>query len=495
MLIMNKLYPLLLILLILGNFSYAQQPPKREMRAIWIASVGNIDWPSKKGLTAEQQKQEFLQRLDFVKNLGFNTVIVQVRPAADAFYKSSYEPWSRYLSGTQGQYPGYDPLAFMVTACHQRNMDIHAWFNPYRALVSSTYNPNPDNHPTKTRPHWIINYGGKSYFDPGNPEVKDYIIKVMMEAVRKYDIDAVHIDDYFYPYPYKGQEFPDYATWTKYGKGMERNEWRRANVDSFIKELNMAIKKEKPWVKFGVSPFGIWRNAKDDPEGSATNGSSCYDVLHSDVRKWVRMNWVDYIAPQLYWERGHSAADFDALLPWWNHNKYKRDLVIGLGLYKMAERKSAWRGTDELLAQIKLCRAYKVEGIAMYSLTSFDKIGTAIQDSLIKKEYFGTISIPPANPWITHTTPTAPQVSAFVKGTTVNISWNAVSNAEPIKYLVYRFKKGEQADLNKSENIIQLTQQKNYIDVIANPQDYYYIVTSLDRLWNESEASNKASVN
>lgn len=464
--------------------------PKREIRAVWIATLINIDWPSQKGMSTAAQKAEFIRKLDYIQAMGFNTIIVQVRPAADAFYASSYEPWSQYLTGTQGQapYPFYDPLAFMVEEAHKRNLEIHAWFNPYRALVKSSVNPNPSNHPTRLHPDWIIHYDGKSFFDPGNPAARAYILKVMLEVVEKYDIDAVHIDDYFYPYPSKGKVFNDQASYLLHGKGQSLEDWRRENVNTFIEQLNRKIKQVKPYVKFGVSPFGIWRNEHVDPSGSSTNGTSCYDDLYSDVRLWMRKSWVDYMAPQLYWERGHSVADFSSLLHWWVKNSYKRDLVIGLGVYKMVgAKKGAWTGSNEILSQIADARSHQVAGFALYSLSSFEKIGPELSNKLQEKQYFGNIAIPPTMPWIDSIAPIAPSIQTQPsKGK--QIQWTKQS--DQYRFLVYRFAKGEKINLHNSGKIVALTHLNTYQENEALSGTYTYVVTALDRLWNESEASN-----
>jgi uncharacterized lipoprotein YddW (UPF0748 family) len=466
--------------------------PKRELRAVWIATVGNIDWPTKQGLSAQQQQQEFVNHLNFLQRNGFNAVVVQVRPAADAFYASSYEPWSKYLSGKQGQppFPKYDPLEFMLRECHKRNMEFHAWFNPYRALVASNSNPNPASHVTRTHPDWVINYGGKSYFDPGNPEVREYILKVILEAVNRYDIDAVHIDDYFYPYPIAGKPFPDLPSYTKYNNGLSREDWRRSNVNMFISQLNANIKKEKSWVKFGVSPFGIWRNDNKDPEGSATRGTSCYDDLYSDIKLWIDNKWVDYVAPQLYWEHGHRVAAYDVLLPWWKKNAGSRQLFIGLGVYRMLNATRApWNNAQEILKQIRAARALNTNGFVFYSMSSFYKIGSELIDSL-QQNYFGTIAIPPAMPWLDNTPPAAP-VARSAKSTNGNLlQWDEANpSREPLKYLVYRFESEEKINLNSAENIIALTQASSYVDKDGG-KNYKYVVTALDRTWNESEKSN-----
>lgn len=487
---------ILFIVTLLFSFSLihaSDAAPKRELRAVWVATVGNIDWPSRPGLSAQQQQQEFISQLNFLQRNGFNAVIVQVRPAADAFYPSPYEPWSKYLSGKQGQppFPKYDPLEFMIGETHKRNMEFHAWFNPYRALVSSNSNPNPAGHATRTHPDWIINYAGKSYFDPGNPDVREYILKVILDVVRRYDIDAVHIDDYFYPYPVAGRAFPDQKSYTKYNNGLNREDWRRENVNVFISQLNTNIKKEKAWVKFGVSPFGIWRNNNVDPLGSATRGSSCYDDLYSDIRMWIQRKWVDYVAPQLYWEHGHRVAAYDVLLPWWKENSGQRQLYIGLGLYRMQQAKGApWNSPDEILKQIRAARALQTNGFVFYSASSFNKISPALSDSL-QQHYFGTIAIPPAMTWLDHTAPPPPLLRATSSREGIVLHWEDEEAKEPLRFLVYRFAQEEKIDLSNAGRIIALTGNTSFTDREGSKQ-YKYVVTALDRLWNESEKSNIA---
>ncbi|MEO6831233.1 MAG: family 10 glycosylhydrolase, partial [Chitinophagaceae bacterium] len=258
--------------------------PKREFRAAWIASVGNIDWPAKQTLSSAEQQASFIQLLDRMKRMGCNAVIMQIRPACDAFYASKYEPWSRYLTGKQGRAPEpyYDPLQFMIAEAHKRNMEFHAWFNPFRALVDSKKNPNPPEHVTHQHPDWLVSYGGKTYLNPGIPAAREYVTDVILDVVKRYDIDAVHLDDYFYPYRIANVAFGDGAAFAKYNPEhiADRDDWRRENVSIFIKNLNTQIKKEKKFVKLGISPFGVWRNSSKDPEGSVTRGGQTnYDDL------------------------------------------------------------------------------------------------------------------------------------------------------------------------------------------------------------------------
>ncbi|MBC7416963.1 MAG: family 10 glycosylhydrolase, partial [Pedobacter sp.] len=276
--------------------------PKREFRGVWVATVANIDWPSKPGLSTDQQKQELIGILDRHKAEGMNAIILQIRPAADAFYAKSREPWSYWLMGKQGlaPAPGYDPLEFAIKEAHARGMELHAWFNPYRASMSAN-TVFAKNHPTQIHPDWFFTYGGKKQFDPGIPEVRDYIIQVILDVVKQYNIDGVHFDDYFYPYPIAGQRIDDAATYSKYGGDFKDiNDWRRNNVDLLIKELDDSVHYYKKFVKFGISPFGIWRNSYEDPEGSESSGLSNYAELYADSRKWIKEGWVDYINPQIY---------------------------------------------------------------------------------------------------------------------------------------------------------------------------------------------------
>lgn len=478
-------------------FSNAQSSPKREFRAAWIATVSNIDWPSKQGLPSVQQKQELINRLDALRAIGCNAVILQIRPAADALYDSEIEPWSRFLSGKQGQqpFPAYDPLQFAVEEAHKRNMELHAWFNPFRALTDSKKNPNPPSHVTYKHPDWIISYGGKSYIDPGVPEAREYVTNVIMDVVKRYDIDGVHLDDYFYPYRIAGVEFGDAKSYSRFKESFSNKEdWRRNNVSTFVATLYNNIKSEKKYVKFGISPFGVWRNASKDPEGSATRGGqTCYDDLYSDVILWQRKGWVDYTLPQLYWEHGHRAAAFETLLPWWENHSYKRHMYFGLGVYRMAESKAAiWQGPKEILKQIEAIRE-KCEhpGVVFYSASSFNKISSALTDSLnrsVNKHF----AFPPTMPWLDNKSPDAPELKGEMKNGQMHLEWTVVGKKQDnITYSVYRFNKEEAIDLDKSEHIIAVQKDNKFLDKTASAKkNEVYVVTALDRLWNESKASN-----
>ncbi|HTO17255.1 MAG TPA: family 10 glycosylhydrolase [Edaphocola sp.] len=482
-----------LFLLLFLPYLLNAQAPKREFRGVWIATVGNIDWPSRSGLSATQQQIEFVNKLDFLASNGFNAVIVQIRPASDAFYPSSLEPWSRYLSGKQGEapLPFYDPLAFMVKETHKRNMEFHAWFNPFRALVNSRINPNPANHITKTHPQWMIHYGGKSYLDPGIPEARNYVNQVILDVVKRYDIDGVHIDDYFYPYKIAGQTFNDSKSYNLYNRGLSLDDWRRDNINKFISAMYLAVKKEKSYVKVGISPFGIWRNQSKDPLGSRTNGTACYDDLYADVKYWIEQKWLDYVAPQLYWEHGHRIAAYDVLVPWWKNICKDRALYIGMGVYRMVDAKTGpWLGKNEILNQITTARNFNADGQIAYSLISLQKVAGVLSPTLKLPPYYGNIAIPPTMPWLGKTAPAAPMANINRQTSKVILSWNTGTTiSSNVKYLVYKFNKNEIINLENSSKMYVLTQSNSFTDEAEDISNSKYVVTTLDRLWNESKPS------
>lgn len=485
------------VVVLLLAFVLSATAQKREFRAAWIATVSNIDWPSKPGLPAIEQQQQFIRRLEQMKSMGCNAVIVQIRPAADAFYASSIEPWSRYLTGQQGQppFPYYDPLKFMIEEAHKRQMEFHAWFNPFRALVDSRKNPNPANHITRTHPQWVVSYGGKSYLNPGLPEAREYVIGVIADVVKRYDIDAVHLDDYFYPYRIAGATFNDAAAYSTYNMGIaDKEDWRRNNVSLFIANLNNSIKSIKPYMKLGISPFGVWRNYSKDPEGSRTRGGQTdYDDLYADVRLWMEKGWIDYVLPQLYWEHYHRAAPFEVLMPWWRDHAYGRHVYYGLGLYRMLNAYSGvWSGTRELLSQISdIRREVPGSGYVLYSLSNLDKIFVPIKDSLAA--YGRYTAFPPTMKWLDSIPPAAPAMLRAIpspQGTLVQ--WqHANPQKELLRFAVYRFRKNEPADLESYRHIIGVTDKNEFLDEDANRGGpYIYCVTALDRLWNESRPGN-----
>ena len=367
---------LAVIFVMTASVSFAEQPPMlrqssdSEVKGAWIATVTNLNFPSKTGLSAEQQKTEIIAILDKAKSLGLNLIVFQVRPTGDAFYKSDYFPWSQYLTGTQGKDPGYDPLAFWIDESHKRGIDLHAWINPYRLSTSGggdTPNLNlfSADHPAHKHPDWVIAYADKKmYFDPGIPECRQYIVSAALEIVQKYDVDGIHMDDYFYPYPVAGAPFPDDKSFADYGKNEDRAAWRRNNVNLLVKELHDGIRKIKSDVQFGISPFGIWRNKATDPVGSETNGLQSYDALHADTKFWIENGDVDYVTPQLYWNVGFRVADYEKLLPWWSAVAAKNPnvrLYIGQAAHRVGgEAGTPWEGCEEIVRQINMNRSDSV---------------------------------------------------------------------------------------------------------------------------------------
>lgn len=390
----------LFVLIFLQSVVAAQ--PKQEFRAVWIATVDNIDWPSKKGIPVDSQKAEFIRILNLHKSNGMNAVIMQVRPATDAFYPSAYEPWSEWLSGVQGKPPSpyYDPLAFMITETHKRGMEFHAWCNPYRADFSIGKASIAPSHITRLHPTWFLDYGGKKYFDPGNKEAQAFVVEVIRDMTQRYDVDAIHFDDYFYPYRIAGKEFPDSVTYHQYKNGLTKDDWRRSNVDSVIVGLSRMIKQTKPWVKFGISPFGVWRNSDKDPRGSNTKaGQTNYDDLYADILLWLQKGWIDYVAPQLYWEFGHKAAPYEVLIDWWSKNTYGKHCYIGLGIYR-AGSSDAWKDSTLIPRQIELLRnTPNMQGMIFFSSKTFNKNPNGWNDSL-RLHYFKEPALVPEMEWM-----------------------------------------------------------------------------------------------
>lgn len=376
------------------NLNVSALSNDQEMRAAWISTVYNIDWPSTKNNQAKQ-KQEYIDLIDKLKASGINTVVVQVRPKGDAIYKSSINPWSEYLTGTQGKDPGYDPLPFLIDEAHKRGMEFHAWFNPYRVTTSTTdLNTLSANHPARLNPSWVIQHKNGDYqalaYNPGLPEVRKHIVDSVSEVVRNYNIDGVHFDDYFYR-----DGMNDDETYKKYGNGQDKGDWRRENVNTLLREVKSSIKSIKSNVDFGVSPSGIWRNKSSDPTGSDTRGQESYSDLFADSRAWIKQGLVDYIVPQVYWPIGFSAADYSKLVSWWS-NEVKGtnvNLYIGQGVYKQGESSN---GNQNVAAQIKdqinLNRQYgEIKGSMYFSAR--DIIRNAKLQSDMKELYFSNISI------------------------------------------------------------------------------------------------------
>ncbi len=390
----------------------------REFRGLWIAAVGNIDWPSRPGLSADSARAELRALLERARASGLNAVILQVRPAGDALYASELEPWSEYLTGEQGVAPSpwWDPLKFAVAEAHARGLELHAWFNPYRARHGTAKGPLSRRHIAVARPTLVRQYGAQQWMDPGEPAVRAHTIRVILDVVKRYDIDGVHIDDYFYPYKERDRrgrliDFPDSNTYLRYARGggtLDRDDWRRENVNTLVRELYASIHAEKPWVKFGVSPFGIWRPGF--PESVV--GFDAYTELYADARKWLQEGWLDYFSPQLYWPVGQVGQDYPVLLRWWHEqNAFGRHLWPGNYASKVGERsRTAWRSA-EIESQITATRAQTgASGNVHFSATAFlqdrDSLATRLSRSV-----YDALALVPASPWMTVPPQGAPQVA------------------------------------------------------------------------------------
>ncbi len=393
----NMKKPICLIVVLIGVLT-AYSQPRYEFRAAWIATVDNIDWPSKGNYNADTQKAEYIAQLDMHKRNGMNAVIVQIRPAADALYPSQYEPWSEWLTGKQGKPPSpyYDPLQFMIDEAHKRGMEFHAWCNPYRAVFNIKKSTIAANHITKTHPDWFVTYGDQRFFDPGNKEVQQYVVKVIRDIVSRYNIDAIHFDDYFYPYRIAKKEFPDDKSFRKYGNGMDREDWRRSNVDSVILMLSRAIKEENEFCQFGISPFGVWRNKDKDAEGSDTHaGQTNYDDLYADILLWLKNKWIDYVAPQLYWEFEQPNAPYGVLVDWWSKHTYGTNCYIGLGIFR-AGSTAIWKDKTLIPRQIQAMRNYpEIQGAIYFSSKTFVTNPLGWSDSLRMNYYKEPAFTPP----------------------------------------------------------------------------------------------------
>ena len=409
---------ILILLLVLRTSAQEVKNPMFELHGVWVASVNNIDWPSAKNLSVKQQKHEFTNLVEMHRKNGMNSLFVQIRPAADAFYQSSYEPWSEFLMGKQGVAPNpfYDPLEFMIEETHKRGMEFHAWLNPYRAVFNIKSSSITANHITNLKPEWFLVYGDKKYFNPALKEVRDYFNKIVIDIVSRYNVDGIHIDDYFYPYKIAGKEFPDYKFYKASQTTLSLADWRRSNCDSIIKQLWFTINSLPKRVKFGVSPFGVWRNIEKDPNGSFTKaGQTNYDDLYANILLWLKKGWVDYCVPQLYWERGHALCDYDTLLNWWAKNSFGRQVYVGHGLYK-AGTTPGYRDFNELPNEIiNLRKQQNIQGSVYFSSSNFIANINGWSDSL-RLNYYSTPAIIPPMAWIDSSKPNPPTITSYPEG-------------------------------------------------------------------------------
>lgn len=483
-------YLFLLLFVLASSFSSAQ---KREFRGAWIQAVNG----QFVGMTTQAIQQKLSRQLDILKSDGVNAIIFQVRPECDALYSSQLEPWSRYLTGQQGKapVPFWDPLQWMVEECHRRGMELHAWINPYRAKTKGTTSL-AVNHVAVQHPEWVFPYAGQFILNPALKENCDFICRVADDIVSRYDIDGFHIDDYFYPYPVAGEDIPDELYYKSSPRGFKSiGDWRRDNVNRFVKQLCETVHKRKPWVKFGVSPFGIYRNQRNDPQnGSATNGLQNYDDLYADVLLWVNNGWVDYCVPQLYWEIGNRAADYKTLIQWWDKFASNRPLFIGESVERTVRAADLQNpSSNQLPAKRQLHRqSHHVDGTVLwYAEVVANNLGN--YGEALRTNYWRYPALQPLMPFIDAKSPKKPRKVKPVWTSDGYIlfwttpkgkAWHDVAK----QYVVYRFGIGEKVDLDDASKIVSITYDTYYkLPYDDGKTKYTYVVTALDRMSNESK--------
>lgn len=469
---------------------------KREMRGAWIQCVNG----QFQGMGTQKMQQTLTYQLDELQKDGVNVIIFQVRPECDALYESKIEPWSRFLTGTQGVAPSpyWDPLQWMITECHKRGMELHAWINPYRAKTKTTREL-ASNHIAIRKPKSCFAYDDLYILNPGLPENRDYICEVAKDIVSRYDVDGIHMDDYFYPYPVQGERIPDDDLFRANSNGIRnQNDWRRYNVNLFIEQFYKTVHQTKPWVKVGISPFGIYRNKKNSPTGSDTNGLQNYDDLYADVLLWINNGWLDYCVPQIYWEIGNKAADYETLIKWWNQHAGARPLIIGEDVertVKHADLKNP--NIHQMSAKMALHRQLpNVQGTVLwYAKAAVDNVGN--YGTNLRHVYWKYPALQPAMPFIDGKAPQkVKKLKPMWMGEDYVLFWTAPKpkgwDDEAVKYVVYRFAKGESIDTEDPSKIFAITDQTFIKLPYQNGKEkWVYVVTALDRLQNESKIVKK----
>lgn len=468
--------------------------PERELRGAWMATVMNIDYPQSPTIDAASLQADFRSQLYRLKAIGINAVFVQVRPAGDAFYPSQLAPWSKWLTGRQGIAPasGFDPLAFMIQEAHARGMQFHAWVNPYRVSMDLDSFSLARNHVFYQHRDWVKIYGDKMYLDPGIPQVQDHLLTVIKEILQKYQVDGIHFDDYFYPYPILGTTFPDRETYARYaGAGQTREGWRRSNVNAFVSKVSGLIQAEKPWVQFGISPFGVWRNKAHDPKGSQTTAAATsYDDLFADALHWARQGWVDYLAPQLYWSIGYPPADYAHLLAWWTANTHPSvKLYIGQASYKVAKNPvAAWNDLEEIPRQIKLNRQNKrVHGSIFFNTNSLLASPVGLDQRL--GDIYNDQRLVPAKPRSALPEKIVPKLKKpkASKNQGTLLSWKInkkiTPDQQPYYYAIFKAKAGGTEELIHVTPFEQNGYRFQYLDKAAtsDQQPAIYKVIPIDR--------------
>jgi len=489
---MKKL--LLLFAFLLSLQLSAQQ--KREFRGAWIQCVNG----QFQGMSTQKMQETLLYQLNELQKTGVNAIIFQVRPECDALYQSNIEPWSRFLTGQQGKapYPYWDPLQWMIDQCHARGMELHAWINPYRAKTKGT-TALANTHVAIQHPERCFQYDGLIILNPGVPENRDYICAVARDIVSRYDVDGIHMDDYFYPYPAPGQVIPDDAQYRMYSNGInDRGDWRRYNVNLFIKQFYEAVHQVKPWVKVGISPFGIYRNKKSSEIGSLTNGLQNYDDLYADVLLWINNGWLDYCVPQIYWEIGNKAADYDTLIRWWNHYAGKRPLFIGEDIertVKHADRQNPSQH-QQSAKQLLHSQMNNVQGsVLWYAKAAVDNTGNYATN--LRQYYWRYPALQPQMSFIDKKAPGKPRkLKPLWMPDGYVLFWTAPKGKKwgdvAFKYVVYRFEDGEKVSTDNPAKIVAITTNTFLkLPYVDGRHKYTYVVTALDRLQNESKLAKK----
>ena len=490
---MKNKYLLMALALMLAMTTWAQ---KREMRGAWIQCVNG----QFQNLGTKKMQQTLTYQLDELKKDGVNVIIFQVRPECDALYESKIEPWSRFLTGTQGKAPNpyWDPLQWMIDECHKRGMELHAWINPFRAKTKTTHQL-ANNHIAVRKPYSCFAYDDLFILNPGMQENRDYICMVAKDIVARYDVDGIHMDDYFYPYPVKGLSIPDDELFHDHSNGIkDQNDWRRYNVNLFIEQFYQAIHEVKPWVKVGISPFGIYRNKKSSPVGSNTNGTQNYDDLYADILLWVNNGWLDYCVPQLYWEIGNKAADYATLIKWWNQHAANRPLVIGEDVERTVKYPDLQNpNKHQMDAKMNLHRANPaVKGTVLwYAKAAVDNVGN--YGTLLRTKYWQNPALQPEMPFLSDKAPKKVKKLAPVWTEDGYILFWTPTHSKhwdqhPNKFVVYRFAKGEKVNVNDASKIVAITDKPFYkLPYNEGKEKFTYVVTALNRIQNESKPASK----
>ena len=490
----------LLFLLVTSCLGQHHKSPRRELRGVWIASIGNIDYPRKPSTDPAILQKQWRVLLDSLKDVGINAVFVQVRTAGDALYKSSLVPWSHYLTGKQGTAPlnGFDPMPYLIAQAHSRGMEFHAWFNPYRICSTADTSRLHPKHVFNTHRNWVVEYGGQWYIDPGIPEATLHLAEVIREVTRKYDIDGVHLDDYIYPYPVGQLAFPDEVSYARYGKPKQLSlaAWRRKNTEALVLASRKVVKEEKPYTLFGFSPFGVWRNTNQDKRGSATNTPvTSYDTQYADVYTWLKNDWIDYVAPQLYWSTEFEIARYQTLLRWWNDNAFGHPVFIGHALHKVGlNPEPAWQTPNQIPKQLLIRRNYdNIKGSIFYNARALLNNQLSVRDSV--KAYYRDLSLLPESMHKAWEPFDAPKITSLVRlSTGVKVSWvkPGTAKSQPRYYAIYRHTNEDPSTQKLIHVSPWFSPITSFIDKFApKGASCTYQITALNRFHDESLPDTK----